>query len=52
MIADCGALHFTDEAIKDGIKKRVPGESSTIDQLRFGAITEYVVVNVQREELR
>ncbi|OCL12161.1 carbonic anhydrase [Glonium stellatum] len=36
---DCGATHFTDDFIRDGLKKRFP-TNGDIDSMSFGAITD------------
>ena len=42
--SDCGALHFTDEQIRETIRKRGPNDKS-VDDATFGAIKKYVLPN-------
>ena len=39
-LLDCGALAFTDEQVREDLRKRQPNEKS-IDTTDFGTITEY-----------
>lgn len=37
---DCGALQFTNEGVKGGLKARVPQNGAEIESMEFGAITD------------
>ncbi|OCK85754.1 carbonic anhydrase [Lepidopterella palustris CBS 459.81] len=37
---DCGATHFTNEMLRDTLKKRLPEHEANVDAMTFGAITD------------
>lgn len=39
---DCGATHFRDAKVKEGLRERAPDLKQQIDGLSFGEITGYV----------
>ncbi|KAK5221353.1 hypothetical protein LTR72_006913 [Exophiala xenobiotica] len=45
---DCGATHFRDAAVKDGLKQRAPALQQDIEGMKFGEITGSLQDNVKK----
>ncbi|KAF2093671.1 carbonic anhydrase [Rhizodiscina lignyota] len=45
---DCGATHFRDDPVKEGLKKQAPGKETEIDNMTFGQILGSLDDNVKK----
>ncbi|KIV79811.1 hypothetical protein PV11_07356 [Exophiala sideris] len=45
---DCGATHFRDAVVKQGLRERAPGAEKQIDGMTFGEITGSLDDNVKK----